>query len=104
MHNYFTYYETTTLEILITTPYLEIFNNPTPLTEKIMAGTLINMSRTICCVEARSGDCRGVWAVSIKLNRNSFPNTTEMITQLAASHGAARVELWRAVKELNHQP
>ena len=64
IHGYFTYYETETPEILISTPYREILNNPPPLTQKIMAGTLINMRRTICCVVARSGDYRGAWAVT----------------------------------------
>ena len=47
IRGYFTYYETTTPEILISPPYLNILNNPTPLTKKIMASTLTNMSRTI---------------------------------------------------------
>ena len=100
IHSYFTYYETETPEVLISKPYREILNHPTPLTQKIMAGTLINMSRTICCVVARSGDCRGAWAVTIKLKRNNFPDTTKMVNQLAGNHGTARVELWHAVEKI----
>ncbi len=95
---YFTYYETETPDVLISLPYRERLENPTPLTQQIMAGTLINMSRTICSVEERGGECRGGWAATIKLNETGHPGLHGIIDRLIAAPGVARAELWRAAE------
>ena len=63
---YFTYYETTSPDVLTSPSYLERGNNPTPFTRKIMSGTFINLSRTICKCQFSTGGMRGAYAVTLR--------------------------------------
>ena len=57
---YFTYYETESPEVLSTSDYLRLLYNPSSLTEQIMCGTFLNMSRTVCRVMRRFGQIMGL--------------------------------------------
>lgn len=92
---FFTYYEVDTPEVLVSTPYLDRVNDPTPRTAAIMAETFTNMSRTICSVQRRIGAMRGSHAVT--LQTRALPEWG-VLEELAARPGVARVEAWRAAE------
>jgi len=101
---YFTYYETATPEVLISPPYRERVDNPTPLTRTIMSDVFLKMSRTICRVERRIGEIRGAQAVTAKLSNAAVVDGTDLIDTLAASPGVARIELWAAADDIAPPP
>lgn len=89
---FFTYYEVDEPEVLVSAPYLDRVNDPTPRTHAIMSETFTNMSRTICTVAKRAGKLRGSHAITLQTD---LPGP-EAISALSARAGIARVELWRA--------
>ena len=103
-NQYFTYYETETPDVLISPPYLERTDNPTPFTQTIMSDVFLKMSRTICRVERRVGAYRGAWAVTAKLSDPAAVNGSDLPDRLAASTGVARTELWVAADDIAPPP
>ena len=97
---YFTYYETDTPDVLISPAYRERLDNPSPLTQTIMSGVIVNMSRTICCVERQIGEFRGPHAVAVKLSSVSLFDGANFLETLAVAPGVARVELWTVAEEI----
>ena len=45
--DYFNFYLTESPDVLISQPYLERLDNPTPMTKRIMSDIFINMNRTV---------------------------------------------------------
>ena len=45
--HYFTYYETASVDVLLSEEYLRQLDNPSPLTQEIMAGVFINATRSV---------------------------------------------------------
>ena len=58
---FFTYYEVEDPTVLTSQEYLEVLENPTPATRRIMKQAFLNMNRTVCSrevlVEGASGGC-----------------------------------------------
>jgi len=102
---YFTYYETISPEVFVSSAYLERVENPTPMTRKIMSGVFIDMSRTVCLRVACHGDMRGAVAVTARLTGESSTDggladgLAAMAAGLAGLPGVARAELWGASGE-----
>ena len=94
---YFTYYETESPEVMSTSEYLKLLDNPSFMTEQVMRGTFLNMSRTVCRVLRRFGSIYGAFAVTIKLNNL---DTVEAVSAYAESlfkqSSVTRAEIWIA--------
>jgi hypothetical protein len=102
---YFTYYETISPEVFVSSAYLERVENPTPMTRAIMSGVFIDMSRTVCRRVACHGDMRGAVAVTARLagagpmDGGLADGIAAMAAGLADLPGVARAELWDASGE-----
>lgn len=96
---YFTYYETDTADVLITRPYTDLLDTPSPLTTKIMTESFRNMSRTVCRVAGSWGPMRGAWAVAVKLDGEDDGTAADLLAATEADPAVARAELWTAVAE-----
>jgi hypothetical protein len=92
---YFNFYVVESSDVLISKPYLERLDNPTPLTKRIMSGIFINMSRTICHRVLRRGSFRGAYAVTARFNE--APDTkalTALADTLVQDPAIAAAEIW----------
>lgn len=97
---FFTYYETESPDVLQSAAYLERLNNPTPLTERIMSGIFIDMSRTVCRRVARRGDMRGACAITFTSSQPVPTPVLEECLDLAFdSTLVARAEVWVAAED-----
>lgn len=98
---YFTYYETTSPAVFESAAYLERINNPTPLTQEIMSGIFINMSRTVCRRTARVGVIRGSHAVTVRQSDPGSPDgPLAMLLEHISEHpGVVRCELWNSCQQ-----
>ena len=102
---FFTYYETESPDVLQSPAYLERLNNPTPLTERIMSGILIDMSRTVCRRVARRGDMRGACAITFTSSQPVPASLLEECLDLAFdSTLVARAEVWAAAEDEERGP
>jgi hypothetical protein len=103
--HYFTYYETISPEVFVSSAYLERVENPTPMTRAIMSGVFIDMSRTVCRRVACHGDMRGAVALTARLagagpmDGGLADGIAAMAAGLADLPGVARAELWTASGE-----
>lgn len=108
--HYFTYYETISPDVFVSSAYLERVENPTPMTRKIMSGIFIDMSRTVCLRVACHGDMRGTVAVTARLtgagavdgglaDGGLADGIAAMAAGLADLPEVARAELWAASGE-----
>lgn len=102
---FFTYYELDAPGILVSAPYLERSNNPTPWTRKIMGEQIFrNINRTACRRAWRMGTLRGAYVLAIRwtdataveaaLKRLRAPSA-----ELIESGAAVAAEFWQAVAE-----
>lgn len=96
---YFTYYETDTADVLITQPYTDLLDTPSPLTTRIMTESFRNMSRTVCRVAGSWGAMRGAWAVAVKLDAGGEGAAADLLAATESDPAIARAELWTAVAE-----
>ena len=95
---YFNFYVVEQPEVLVSKPYLERLDHPTPLTRKVMSEVFINMNRTICHRALRLGAFRGAYAVTARFN--DAPDTsalTALAETLVQGPSIAACEIWRAV-------
>jgi hypothetical protein len=90
---FFTYYEVEGPAVLTSLEYLEVLENPTPETRRIMKHAFLNMNRTVCSrevlIDGASGGCVVTLAWADEEPAFLSPET---ITKLAPQ----RVEIWRA--------
>jgi hypothetical protein len=56
---YFNFYLVESPDVLMSKPYLERLDNPTPMTRKVMSQIFVNASRTLCRRTLRRGVFRG---------------------------------------------
>lgn len=78
---YFNFYETDTVDVLMSGPYLERLNTPTEWTQKVVA-SFRNTSRTPCNVACSIGDGEGAWMQTIRF---SFPaDRQQCVAELSA--------------------
>lgn len=92
---YLTFYETSSPDILVSAPYLARLDDPTPWTRRVMSGSLINMSRTLCRQTRVVGAARGGWAITARLAHvpPSAP-LDAMLDDVMRATRAIRAALW----------
>jgi hypothetical protein len=95
---YFNFYLVESPAVLVSKPYLERLDNPTPLTRKAMSEIFINMNRTICHRALRVGSFRGAYAVTARFNdAPDMSALTVLAETLVKDASIASCEIWRAV-------
>ena len=95
---YFNFYLVESPAVLMSKPYLERLDNPTPLTRKVMSEIFINMNRTICHRTLRLGAFRGAYAVTARFNdAPEMAALTALAETLMKDVGVASCEIWRAI-------
>ena len=95
---YFNFYLVESPAVLISKPYLERLDNPTPMTKKVMSEIFINMNRTVCRRTVRKGGFRGAYAVTVRFN--AAPDEGELkasLDSLVADPAVAAGEIWIAL-------
>lgn len=103
-NGYFNFYLTQSPDVLISKPYLERLDNPTPVTKRIMSDVFINMNRTVCSRTLRRGGFRGAYAVTVRFDET--PDESALagtIDKLVADPAIASAEIWIAT-DLVGQP
>ncbi|MFA6267369.1 MAG: hypothetical protein WC670_16830 [Pseudolabrys sp.] len=94
---FFNFYLVESPQVLVSKPYLERLDNPTPMTRMIMTEVFINMNRTLCHRVVRRGDFRGAYAVTVRFNdAPDVAALTARIGALVADPAIAAGEIWVA--------
>jgi hypothetical protein len=95
---FFTYYEVEDPTVLTSQEYLEVLENPTPATRRIMKHAFFNMNRTVCSrkvvIDGASGGCAVTLAWTGETPAVLDPKT---LTSL----GPVRIETWTATSQSN---
>lgn len=91
---FFTYYETDTVDVLNSNVYLGQVNNPSPLTRTIMARTFINMNRTVCERVWCEGSMTTGYAVTVRAQDDADGVDDAGMRALTKDLDVARVEKW----------
>lgn len=95
---YFCFYLVDSPDVLISKPYLERLDNPTPLTKRVMSEIFMNMNRTVCHRTLRRGKFRAAYAVTVRFN--DAPDTAglnALAETLVQDTDVASCEIWTAV-------
>ena len=90
---YFNFYLVESPDVLISKPYLERLDDPTPMTKRIMSEVFLNMNRTVCRRTMRYGGFRGAFAVTARFN--AAPDEGALKATLRCAAGTRR---WPAAK------
>jgi len=101
---FFNFYVVDGPEALVSTPYLDRLDNPTPMTRTIMSEVFLDMSRTLCRRTLRRGAFRGAFAVTARFG--IVPEMDALSAEIEALVKDPRVaagEIWSAA-ELAGQP
>lgn len=102
---YFTFYEVDSPAILVSAPYLERSNNPTPWTRKIMGEQIFrNINRTACRQAWRVGTLRGAYILAIRWTDAAavdaaMQHLRASCAELIEGGNAVAAEFWQAVAE-----
>jgi len=91
---YFTFYETTTPEVLFSEAYVARVENPTGLTRRIMSGIFTNATRALLTRAARWGRLRGAFAVSVRFDTQPGGGLESSLRELASRADVLSAELW----------
>ena len=95
---FFTYYEVEDPAVLTSLEYLEVLENPTPATRRIMKYAFLNMNRTVCSREVLVDGASGGCAVTLAwTGKTPAVLSSEAIAKLEPQ----RVEVWRAASQNN---
>lgn len=99
-NHFFTYYEADSSAVFQSDQYQARVNSPTPLTQKVMAGIAIGLSRTVCDTVSSYGSVRGGFVVTIKLaGADSIAQANRLAATLVTENtGVARAEIWQAIQ------
>jgi hypothetical protein len=95
---YFNFYMVETPDVLISKPYLDRLDHPTPMTRTIMSEVFINMNRTVCRRTVRRGKFRGAFTVVARFNQ--APDQAALsggLDKLVADTAIAGGEIWIAL-------
>jgi len=95
---YFTFYETTTPEVLFSEPYIKRVENPTELTRRVMSGIFTNATRALLTRAARWGILRGVFAVSVRFDSKPDSSLESRLRTIASRDDALSTELWTVTR------
>ena len=101
---YFTYYETTSPDVLTSPVYLERGANPTPMTRHIMENVFRNMSRTVCRRAATEGWINGPYAITVRANAAQMPALQAAWNGLSSLPDRLRAELWLSAENPDEAP
>ena len=103
---FLTYYEASSPDIFVSTPYIDRLNDPTPWTTEVLRN-FRDTNRTICRRTWETGEIRGAWGVVLRVNRSGEQEDESAGGRVSAleEQGRAwaedwrvlRVELWRRV-------
>lgn len=102
---FFTYYELDSPGILVSAPYLERSNNPTPWTRKIMGEQIFcNISRTACRQVWRAGQLRGAYVLAVRWHTaaavsDAAAHLRTSAVELIETGLAVRAEFWQGLTE-----
>ena len=92
---YFTYYETTSAEVLFSEAYLYQLDNPSMLTREVMRGVFINVSRTVCRCIHRVGDMQGSHVITARSGTPTNEDNLKAIAEhLNGISGCLRSDVW----------
>ena len=92
---YFTYYETSSVDVLFSDAYLYQLDNPSSLTQEVMQGTFINASRTVCKRIHHVGEMRGSHVITARSGRPTKQDELKSIAgHLNNITGCLRSEVW----------
>lgn len=94
---YFNFYVVDEPAVLVSKPYLDRLDNPTPMTRTIMSEVFLNMSRTVCRRTVRRGACRGAFAVTARFDEApDIGALTALVETLVQDTRVAAGEIWQA--------
>ncbi|MEZ5661041.1 MAG: hypothetical protein R3E83_21785 [Burkholderiaceae bacterium] len=94
---FFTYYEVSSPQVLISPEYLARLNDPTAATRRIMTEIFQNMNRTVCRREKIIGRMRGSHALTACFaDARPGAGLTDWLDSLPGRSGVARAEWWVA--------
>ena len=98
---FFTYYETESPSVLYSREYIAQLDAPSKLTRQVMAGTFINVIRTVCFCAHQLGDARGgILVVARSASSNLELPLSKIGSVLFGELGVVRTEMWtRAVNQ-----
>ena len=92
---YFTYYETTSAEVLFSEAYLHQLDNPSMLTREVMRGVFINVSRTVCRCIHRVGEMQGSHVITARSGTPENEDNLKTIAEhLNGTSGCLRSDVW----------
>ena len=92
---YFTYYETTSAEVLFSEAYLHQLDNPSMLTREVMRGVFINVSRTVCRCIHRVGEMQGSHVITARSGTPTNEDNLKTIADhLNGTSGCLRSDVW----------
>jgi hypothetical protein len=96
---YFNFYLVESPDILMSKPYLQRLDNPTPMTRKVMSEVFVNASRTLCRRTLRSGGFRGAFVVTARFVNDAPDSATlaRLAEDLVRDTAIAACEIWDAV-------
>lgn len=101
---FFTYYELDSPAILVSAPYLERSDNPTPWTRKIMGEQIFrNINRTACRQAWRIGALRGGFVLTVRWTDAAAVDAAHTRMRSVATELvegiAVRAEFWQGLSE-----
>ncbi len=91
---YFTFYETATLEVLFSEAYVARVENPTELTRRIMSGIFTNATRALLTRASRWGKLRGAFAVSVRFDAQPASELESSLRELTARADVLSAQFW----------
>ncbi|MEE2803309.1 MAG: hypothetical protein VYB37_02520 [Pseudomonadota bacterium] len=92
---FFTYYETESAAVLFSAAYQAQLDQPSPLTQEVMAGVFINVTRTVCACVQRSGRERGGFVVTMSTRAHGKEEGLKTTALLFGDvPGVVRTEVW----------
>jgi hypothetical protein len=95
---YFTFYETTTPEVLFSEAYIKRVESPTELTRRVMSGIFTNATRALLTRAARWGMLRGIFAVSVRFDSKPDDSLESRLRTIASRDDALSTELWTVTR------
>jgi hypothetical protein len=95
---YFTYYETTSPEVLFSAPYEARVNEPTALTRRIMSGVFRNATRALLTEVESWGLLRGAFAVSLRFDSQPGDGLEPCLRTVATREDVLRAGLWKPIR------
>ncbi len=96
---FFTYYETDTVDVMTSNVYLAQVNNPSPQTRSIMSRSFINMNRTVCERTWCEGAMSAGYVVTVRTSDDADGVEDAGMRALAKDLDVARVEKWTAAHQ-----